>query len=671
MPSEPVSTINGVGPDLVQKFGRLNIRTKLDLLLHIPFRYLDQTRITPLREVEDGRHYVIQGVIKKVKVTNKQVSVHISDEDNHRIFMRLFHFYRARINDLKEGFWIRMCGTARKGDWGLEMPHPRFWVVYPTKPEHFEPQLIPVYRSIKGLSSTRIRKAVDKSLNEIAFLPKLKWDGLALGEAVKRVHQPRALSGSEPIEHAHRRIAFDELLAFFLLKERRRVQRAKASIKPFTQTTQLSTEFVDSLGFTLTAAQMKVVKEIDKDLAKDRPMLRLLQGDVGSGKTVVAAHAMIRAAENDLQTAFMTPTEILAEQHFETLAQWLEPLGVRIGLLTGRMSTRARRARVAAIAEGEDMVVIGTHALFQKSVRFHSLGLAIIDEQHRFGVHQRMMLRDKGLSPHQLIMTATPIPRTLALYLFADMDFSVIDELPPGRQPIRTTIHGTAQRDEVIAALCRHVEHGQQAYWVCAAIAEQEADELLIGVEDVQKELGSKAPNLRIEILHGQMDSEDKRQTMESFRTGNIDVLVATTVIEVGVDVPNSSLMIIDNAEHMGLAQLHQLRGRVGRGATASFCMLNYQGNLSPEQLQRLQAIKTSSDGFALAELDLKLRGAGEVFGTKQSGSENFRVADLARDTQLLVEVQQLCKHLSQTDTELASQIIETWSPTSSDYASS
>ncbi len=669
MPSEPISTIHGVGPDLVKKFGRLNIRTKLDLLLHLPFRYLDQTRITPFSEVEDGVHCVIQGMITEVRVTQKQVNVHVRDDANLRVLMRLFHFHHSRIQKLQKGSYIRLCGVTRLGSMGWEMAHPRYWVVYPNQPQSFEPQYIPVYRAVKGLSSTRIQRFMLKSLSEIAFLPKFDWNDLKLGDALKFVHQPVVEAGLQHVNTARRRIAFDELLAFFLLKERRRVQRTTDSIKPFKQRTQLAEKFVDCLGFSLTNAQQKVIAEIDKDLGMNRPMLRLLQGDVGSGKTVVAAHAMIKAAENDFQTAFMAPTEILAEQHYETLSHWLDPLGVSVGLLTGQLSTRARRAREAAISDGEDMVVVGTHALFQKSVHFRSLGLAIIDEQHRFGVHQRMMLRDKGNVPHQLIMTATPIPRTLALYLFADMDLSVIDELPPGRQPIQTTIHSPAQRNKVIAALRRHVENAQQAYWVCAAIAEQDEDESLIGTDEVEKELQRTAPELRVQVLHGQMDSETKRSTMEGFRNGNVDVLIATTVIEVGVDVPNASLMIIDNAEHMGLAQLHQLRGRVGRGTTKSFCMLNYQGKLSPNQRERLQALRHVRDGFELAELDLKLRGAGEVFGTKQSGAENFRVADLARDLHLLVEVEKFSKELAQTDADLASKVIETWSPAESDYA--
>lgn len=671
MPSEPISSISGVGPGLAHKFERLNIRTKLDLVLHLPKDYQDRTRITPLSHVIPNQHFYVQGVIRKVSVNRRSnrsnLVVHISDQSGGFLRMRLFHFRDQQVKDLREDKWLRLYGRVQWGKNSLEMIHPEYQVFVDT-PRPIQPELTPVYRGTKGLSSRQIRGFIIQALGEATFLPKFKYQSITLGEAIKKLHSP-SVNEQNQIDPARQRVAFDEILAYLLLQQRRRLQRKTLTTSTLATASSLSEQFRQSLNFTLTQSQQQVIKEILGDLGQKRPMLRLLQGDVGSGKTVVAAHAMIRAAENRVQTALMAPTELLAEQHYETLSEWLDPLGIRVGLLTGQMSARTRKVREQAIAEGDDLVVIGTHALFQKSVRFHSLGLTIIDEQHRFGVHQRMLLRDKGRLPHQLIMTATPIPRTLTLYLFTDMDVSKILELPPGRQPITTTVHGPSQRQHVIEAVHRHVGKGHQAYWVCAAIDEQDSELPLMSTADVEREFQARRESVRVKVLHGQMKSDEKRIVMNQFRTGSIDVLIATTVIEVGVDVPNASLMVIDNADHMGLAQLHQLRGRVGRGSIASYCMLCYATKLSSVQQQRLAALKTMQDGFELAELDLQLRGPGEVFGTKQSGELNFKVAQLERDYTLFQSAAPIARQLSEEDPDLAGEIISTWSPYERDYA--
>ena len=675
MPSDPVASVHGVGADTTKKLARLNIRTKLDLALHLPHRYEDRSVVTPLKEVREANaYYYVQGVVQDVvlKQTKGRSSaqVNLSDESGGILTLRFFNYRPRWISVFQKGVWVRAYGQL----WGeyryKSMIHPDF-KTFSSDPGPPKPEYVPVYYTTKGLSSKHIRTLIQKTIQEVNLLPKFAHFGMTLAEAIQCCHNPEVTPNEEVTRVPRRRVAFDELLAYYLLQQRRRLQHKTFTTRILDRKSRLIRDFLDSLGFRLTKTQKNVAREILDDMNSTRPMLRLLQGDVGSGKTVVATLCILRAAENGVQTAFMAPTELLAEQHYQTLSEWLDPLGIRVGLVTGRMPAPTRRARQKAIASGDDLVVVGTHALFQNSIHFNTLGLTIIDEQQRFGVHQRMLLRDKGNLPHQLIMTATPIPRTLALYLFADMDVSRITELPPGRQSITTTLHSEKNRAEVVEAVRRHVERGQQAYWVCAAIAESEHDEQqLIGTEDVLKELATKIPTVRVGYVHGQMKSQEKHSAMREFRDGNVDVLVATTVIEVGVDVPNATLIIIDNASNMGLAQLHQLRGRVGRGAEASFCMLNYSSPLLDTQRQRLVHLRESQDGFELADLDLQLRGWGEVFGTKQSGTENFRVASLADDRDLIEEVNEIGSQLITEDSELAGKIIDTWSPIESDYAS-
>ncbi len=673
MPSESVATIPGVGPKLSGLLERLNIRTKLDLILHLPFRYQDRTRTSPLRDVHSGAEHYVQGQIIDIDIVERprpSVYVTISDEEGHRLNMRLLHYSRRQMSQLSEGMWLRLWGTVRLGRKGLEMVHPEYRA-FKYEPDPPPPEYVPVYPATHGLSSARIRGLIQRSKGETSFLPDYKHFGSTLDESIRFLHEPDPSKGIAGLKSAEERIAFDELLAFNLLKQRRHLQQEKLQTLPLsTARTALADEFLSSLGFVLTSAQKRVVDEVLDDLGQTNPMLRLVQGDVGSGKTVVAALAIVRAAENDVQTAFMAPTELLAEQHHETLSEWLTPLGIQVGLLTGRLSAPSRRTRQKAVASGEDSVVVGTHALFQKSTQFKSLGLAIIDEQHRFGVHQRMLLRDKGRMPHQLIMTATPIPRTLAMYLYSDMDISKIDEMPPGRQEVETTVHSSNQRDAVISGVERELRKGHQAYWVCPSIDERDpTDGDFHGTMDVIKELGPKLPGVEIGHLHGRMAGDEKTRVMTDFRAGIVQLLVATTVVEVGIDVPNATLMVIDDSDRFGLAQLHQLRGRVGRGTQKSHCALLYDTPISETSRQRLNALKTCSDGFELAELDLQFRGAGEVFGTKQSGTENFRVADLALHRHLLDEARIVARSLMEENPELASEIIDTWTPSESDYA--
>lgn len=672
MPSEPVSRLRGVGPAIAARLQRLNIRTKLDLILHLPFRYEDRTKITPIDQISSGAEHYVQGRVLKVDVVRSQrPSVYVAIGEGHqtRLHMRLLHYSSRQVEQLQEGVWLRVYGLVRLGRKGMEMIHPEYRV-FTRDPGAPQPEYIPVYPATQGLTSARIGSLIRRALNETAFLPNYTHQELTLGKALRLLHEPDVDRGWDGLNEARKRVAFDELLAFLLLRHRRQIQRSSFSTIALNEKRDLHSMCLKSLGFSLTNAQEKVVHEVLSDLARPKPMLRLLQGDVGSGKTVIAALAIVRAAENSTQTAFMAPTELLAEQHYETLSQWLSPLGIQVGLLTGRLSTSARKSRQEAIVRGEDTVIVGTHALFQESTKFNSLGLAIIDEQHRFGVHQRMQLRDKGRLPHQLIMTATPIPRTLAMYLFADMDVSVIDEMPPGRQTIETTVHSAKQRERVISAVGDLLASGQQAYWVCAAIDPRDPDDgNFRGTTDVLEELKAKLPRAKIGHLHGRMKTEEKDQIMKGFRSGEIQLLVATTVVEVGIDVPNATLMVVDDADHFGLAQLHQLRGRVGRGTKKSYCMLMYDPPISTASRNRLNALREHTDGFKLAHLDLSTRGPGEVFGKKQSGTESFRIADLVMDAELLQETRVQGERLLKEDPEMASKIIDTWTPSESDYA--
>ena len=661
---DPVTVLRGVGPRTATALARLDVATVADLLLHLPSRYQDRTRFVPLAEARIGDACLVRGEIVKADLAyggRRSLTATFTDGGGF-LTMRLFHFSTHQRDQLRPGLWVRCFGEVRGGPAGREMVHPEYRTSR-TEPEPPEPTLTPVYPVTSGLTSPRIRSWIGQALDAGAALggSVLEEEPIpALDEALRFLHRPAAAADQGAFDAARERVAKDELLAHILLMQQRQALRARHSAGALPRGRGLGRELRRNLGFSLTAAQRRVVTEVLTDLEREQPMLRLLQGDVGSGKTVVAAFAAIRAAEQGRQTAVMAPTEILAEQHHESFSTWLSPLGIDVALVTGRMTAKERRVRRDALAGGETLVAVGTHALIQSTVEFDDLALAIVDEQHRFGVHQRMALRNKGRLPHQLVMTATPIPRTLTMALYADMDVSVIDELPPGRKPVVTRVMPNARRKDAmerIAAACRQ---GRQAYWVCTLIEESEALDSQ-AAENVAAELTGELRGLRVGLVHGRLSGADRGAVMGRFKAGEIDVLVATTVIEVGVDVPNASLMVIENPERLGLAQLHQLRGRIGRGSAQSHCILLFEPPLSDVARARLAVMRETGDGFVIAEKDLELRGPGDVLGTRQTGQQSFRVADLMRDAPLLPGVIALGARL---DDRTKATVLATWGTT-------
>ena len=687
----PVDALPGVGKSSVAKLQRLGIETTGDLVLHLPFRYQDRTRSVPLDEVQAGQECLVTGCVATSSIAygrRRSLMARIED-DAGALTLRWFHFSSSQRQAMQPGVWLRCFGEVRPGPTGLEMPHPDYRLHH-EQPGPPAGELTPIYRVTQGLASARLAKWVTAALANCQDLPCSSLDGFEftnLLDAIGFLHAPSdeiesstedssqasAAGLRDRLQAARHRVVLDELVGHYLILKRRKalVQAQAARALPSKQ--QLGREMLDQLGFRLTRAQARVVGEVLTDLAAERPMMRLVQGDVGAGKTVVAAFAAIRAAEHGCQTAVMAPTEILAEQHFETLSQWLPPLGIGVGLITGRQSAAERRARLAAIADGGDLVVVGTHALFQSGVQFHRLALAVIDEQHRFGVHQRMQLRDKGNLPHQLVMTATPIPRTLTMAFYADMDISTIDELPPGRLPVRTHLASMARRAEVIERVVNACAAGKQVYWVCTAIEEEaeidgrpRSNAALATLEELSQAVPE---NLRLGLVHGRLLAAEKRAAMAAFKAGETDILVATTVIEVGVDVPNATVMIIDNAERLGLAQLHQLRGRVGRGSQQSECILLFEPPLSAVARQRLSIMRETNDGFRIAEKDLELRGPGDILGTRQTGEQTFKLVDMAKDRTLLPQAVKLGDRLLAEDPPMAQLIVDTWLRGETEYA--
>ncbi len=633
-PSEaPVTTLRGVGPSLAAALARLGIHRVMDLLLHLPHRYQDRTRIVPLKTLSPGQECLIQGQVVDSRITfgrQRNWLVMLSDGEGS-LRLRFFHFGKRQVDKLDIGRFVRCFGEVRGGPTGLEMAHPEYRD-YAAPPTELQEGLTPVYPTTKGLSQERLRKLVLQLRN-------MDWSQPSMPtlQTLLFLHFPPASTTQDEIADAQEKLARDELTAYYLVMRLRQSQRGRQLALPLPQAKQLGRVLLDQLEFQLTGAQKRAVRQILLDLAQGQPMLRLLQGDVGSGKTVVAAFAAIRAAEHGGQTALMAPTEVLAEQHYRSFSSWFEPLGIAVVLLTGGQKQAVRRRILESMANGETLVAVGTHALFQNVISFHNLVLAIIDEQHRFGVHQRMALRAKGRTPHQLIMTATPIPRTLTMALYADMDVSTLDELPPGRQPISTRLVAAARRDEVLARMTRVLDAGQQAYWICTLIEDSEQLDAQ-SAEATWEMLKMQLPGRSIGLIHGRMKSDEKTAVMECFKKGEHELLVATTVIEVGVDVPNASLMIIENPERLGLAQLHQLRGRIGRGAHKSYCLLLYGEGLSEVAHARLKVIRESQDGFHIAEQDLALRGPGEILGARQTGEARFQVASLERHAHLIPE---------------------------------
>jgi len=685
--ARPVSSLPGVGPALAATLERLGLLTLQDLWFHLPLRYEDRTRLTAIRDLRAGDSAQVEGRIEAIEKGFRyrpQLRIAIGDESRSTLVLRFFHFNNAQVNQLAIGGRLRCFGEVRHGKHGLEMVHPQYQRVADDDAAAVEERLTPVYPTTEGLGVKRLGGVIRRALEQLPADEKLELippalraahDLSSLRDALIYVHTPppdadlAALAGAT--HPAQRRLAFEELLTHHLSLKRLREQLRKHSAMMLHGEGALRRQFAAALAFTPTRAQQRVSAEIARDLGKPVPMLRLVQGDVGSGKTVVAAQAALIAVESGCQAALMAPTELLAEQHFVNFHKWLTPLGIEVVWLAGKLKGRARNTALAAVA-GSAPVVIGTHALMQEGVVFRDLALVIIDEQHRFGVHQRLALRDKGRSgdsvPHQLVLTATPIPRTLAMTAYADLDVSVIDELPPGRTPVATAALANSRRGEVVERIRAACAEGRQAYWVCTLI--EESDVLQAQAAEVTfAELGSALPGLRIGLAHGRMKPAEKQAAMQAFKSGEIALLVATTVIEVGVDVPNASLMVIENSERLGLAQLHQLRGRVGRGSAKSSCVLMYQPPLSGAARQRLDVMRETNDGFRIAEKDLALRGPGEVLGTRQTGQLALRIADLARDAALLPAVQRAGAVLLRDHPDRVERLIARWIGGAAHYA--
>ncbi|MBS0217593.1 MAG: ATP-dependent DNA helicase RecG [Proteobacteria bacterium] len=688
-----IATLPGVGPQMSAKLAERGLETLQDLWFWLPRGYEDRTRLTPIRALQSGVAAQVEGTVQAVERGFRyrpQLKVALADESRGTLLMRFFHFRSQQANQFQPGTRVRAFGTPRPGQLGLEMVHPSYRVLGDDETE-LSDRLDPVYPQLEGIAPATLRRLIGEALKrlpaeaELELLPADIARGAvvpALREALLTLHRPPADADLDALQSGHhpaqRRLALEEMLAHQLSLRRQRIAMQKHGAVALAKSSRLSERLRASLPFALTDAQERVFAEVRADLAQPHPMLRLVQGDVGSGKTVVAALAAVLAIEAGHQAALMAPTELLAEQHFNTLRNWLEPLGIAVAWLAGKVSGKARAGVLQSIANGEAQLVVGTHALMQEGIAFHDLALAIVDEQHRFGVQQRLALRDKGRAgvddassrvPHQLVMTATPIPRTLAMAAYADLDVSVIDELPPGRTPVQTTVLTSERRPELVARIRAACADGRQAYWVCTLI--DESDEVIAqAAQGTYEALVAQLPELRVGLVHGRMTARDKQAAMLDFKAGRVDLLVATTVIEVGVDVPNASLMIIENAERLGLAQLHQLRGRVGRGATASACVLMYQSPLGQIARQRLETMRETSDGFRIAEKDLELRGPGELLGTRQTGLAAFRIADLARDADLLPQVQRIAERLLKEDAACAERIVQRWVGGAARYAS-
>ena len=683
----PVDRLKGVGPRLLERLRRLQIESVQDLLFHLPLRYQDRTRLRPLGELRAGEEALVEGAIEDAQIAfgrRRSLKVWLHDPSGG-LMLRFFHFGRAQSEAMRPGRRLRCFGEVRQGPQSLEMVHPEV--------QHADEgvqtvgdALSPIYPSTEGLQQLTWRALTDQALAMLIADPATLRDWLPaemleplglppLTDALVYLHRPpidaSAQALSERSHPAFLRLAFEEMLAHQLALRRLRRQRRGLRAPRLNGDGALRQRLLAQLPFALTAAQRRVVDEIAADLARPLPMMRLLQGDVGSGKTVVAALAALQALEAGQQVALMAPTELLSEQHLRSLSSWLLPLGLDMAWLSGRHKGAERDAILARIAAGDARIVVGTHALFQDEVRFAKLGLAIIDEQHRFGVHQRMRLREKGehdgTIPHLLIMTATPIPRSLAMALYADLDLSVIDELPPGRTPITTVAMPDTRRDEVIERVRQACAAGRQAYWVCTLVAESEALQAQ-AAEDTAAALRASLPELRVGLVHGRVRAAEREPVMSAFAAGALDLLVATTVIEVGVDVPNASLMIIENPERLGLAQLHQLRGRVGRGPVESFCLLLYHPPLSAAARERLGILRRETSGFVIADADLRMRGAGEVLGTRQAGIAQFRLADPLRDKSLVRVAQQGADRLLEHWPERVGPLIRRWLGTREDF---
>ncbi|MDU4842930.1 MAG: ATP-dependent DNA helicase RecG [Leclercia adecarboxylata] len=681
----PLNSLTGVGAAQSSKLAKIGLHTVQDLLLHLPLRYEDRTQLYQIGDLLPGIYATVEGEVLNSNITfggRRMMTCQISDGSGI-LTMRFFNFSAAMKNSLAAGRRVLAYGEAKRGKYGAEMIHPEYRVQGDLSTPEMQETLTPVYPTTEGIKQATLRKLTDQALElldtcAIAELlpPELAQGMMSLPEALRTLHRPPPtlqLSDLESGQHpAQRRLILEELLAHNLSMLALRAGAQRFHALPLPARNELKDKLLASLPFKPTGAQARVTAEIERDLALDVPMMRLVQGDVGSGKTLVAALAALRAIAHGRQVALMAPTELLAEQHANNFRSWFAPLGVEVGWLAGKQKGKARQAQQEAIASGQVQMIVGTHAIFQEQVQFHGLALVIIDEQHRFGVHQRLALWEKGLQqgyhPHQLIMTATPIPRTLAMTAYADLDTSTIDELPPGRTPVTTVAIPDTRRSDIIDRVRNACQEGRQAYWVCTLIEESDLLEAQ-AAEATWEELKLALPELNVGLVHGRMKPAEKQAVMQSFKQGALHLLIATTVIEVGVDVPNASLMIIENPERLGLAQLHQLRGRVGRGAVASHCVLLYKAPLSKTAQKRLQVLRDSNDGFVIAQQDLEIRGPGELLGTRQTGNAEFKVADLLRDQGMIPEVQRLARHIHDRYPDQAAALIERWMPETERYS--
>lgn len=673
----PVTQLRGVGSKVAEKLAKLHLHTVQDVLFHLPLRYEDRTRIYPMSDCTPGMHVTVQGEVQTANIQygKKRMLIVKIAESSYAMTLRFFHFGKNQLEAMTPGKIMRCFGEIRLGKHGLEIMHPEYTLLNDANAP-VEESLTPVYPTTEGVRQAMLRSLTEDALAFLHkfgvadYLPKAVYaDQIGLHDALKLVHRPQPDENVQALEQgmhpAQQRLIIEELAAQHLSMLQLREQCQQQPGIALSATGKLKSKFLTALPFSPTNAQTRVSAAITTDLAKSYPMMRLVQGDVGSGKTLVAALAALHVIEAGFQVALMAPTELLAEQHAANFAQWFEPLGIEVGWLAGKLKGKARTEILEKLQTGSVQLLVGTHALFQDQVNYHNLALVIVDEQHRFGVHQRLALREKGEQqgtfPHQLIMTATPIPRTLAMTAYADLDTSVIDELPPGRTPVKTIVLPDNRREEVVERVqkaCK--EQGRQAYWVCTLIDESEVLQCQ-AAENTATILRTALLDCRIGLVHGRLKPTEKQAIMQAFKQGELDLLVATTVIEVGVDVPNASLMIIENPERLGLAQLHQLRGRVGRGAIESHCVLMYQSPLSKTAIKRLGVLRDSNDGFYIAQKDLEIRGPGELMGTRQTGIAELRIADLERDAELVPLAQQVANTLWREHPQCVAPLVARW----------
>ncbi|MCH7394417.1 ATP-dependent DNA helicase RecG [Acinetobacter dispersus] len=676
-----VQQLQGVGAAAATLLEKLHIFSTDDLLFHLPRDYEDRSTIIPMNQLIVGRSYLLEGEVRSVDFPpgKKKSLAALVQDDFGKVTLRFYHIYKGLTDRIKMGQQLRIFGEVRVGARGLELYHPEIQVIQ----QHTalpKTQLTAIYPSTEGLTQPKLREYVRQALQHHSddlpeLLPSKYSNGYELKEALHYIHEPptdanmlQLNQGSHP---AQQRLIFEELVAHQISLLTRRAYIRQIAAPRFSSSKVLAKKLLDGLPFQMTNAQKRVSKEILQDLKQDQPMLRLVQGDVGAGKTLVAAVAACHALEADWQVALMAPTEILAEQHYLNFKRWFEPLGIQVAWLSGKQKGKARTQAEQQIKEGHAQLIVGTHALFQDTVGFSKLGLVIIDEQHRFGVDQRLALRNKGadqFTPHQLVMTATPIPRTLAMSAYGDLDTSIIDELPPGRTPIQTVTIPLERREQVLQRIASNCREGKQAYWVCTLVEQSETLDAQ-AAEATYQEIKERFPDINIGLVHGKMKADEKQSVMQAFKDNQSQLLIATTVIEVGVDVPNASIMVIENAERLGLSQLHQLRGRVGRGATASFCALLYKTPLSQNGQERLSILRESNDGFIIAEKDLEIRGPGELLGTKQTGDMGFRVARLERDDHLLTQAHYVAEQILKDYPQHAEGLLKRWLPEAPRYA--